>query len=167
VLAAPQAGVGPPNTLELGADYPFDTRRTARFRPDSPMVRYLDNLIPRMNLLRENCRRHKTTEARDILHWWQMNRSRGQNETEPSQATLQVLRRLKDLPTLTKSTAAEWTKKTVVPLVLTTDAHGSGPYAERAIEQIRQQRDIKSRAIFQSRLESKIAKTLRSLAKPG
>jgi hypothetical protein len=153
--------------LELGADYPLDTRKTARFRPDSPMVRYLDDLIPRMNLLRENCRRHRTSEDRDIVHWWQMNLSREQEDHQPNEATLRVLRRLRELPALIKVTAVEWTRKAVVPLVLATDAEGTGPYAERALEQIRLQRDVKSRAIFQSRLESKIGKTLRSLARPG
>lgn len=151
--------------LGLGEDYPLDTTKGARFRPDSPMVVYLDNLIPRLNVLRNCCRRHNTINDRDITHWWHMDRTRENRKDVPSDAVLTVLRRVRDLPELTKLTAAKWTTAVVVPLALVTDAAGPGPFKERALEQVRQQRDIKSRAILRSRLESKISKTLKSLAR--
>jgi hypothetical protein len=153
--------------LALGADYPLDTRKAARFRPDSPMVRYLDGLIPRLNFVRDYCRRHNTSNEKALRHCWSIDQSRIEQEKGLSRESLDALRRLKDLPPLAKSTATIWTKTAIVPWVLATDASGPGPYAQRAIEQIRAQRDIKSRAIFRSRLESKISKTLRSLAKSG
>lgn len=153
--------------FELGADYPLDTRRTARFRPDSPMVRYLDGLVPRLSFTRYYCRLHNTTEDSVLIHCWRMDQTREERQRELSKAALDALRQLKDLPSLVKSTAAVWSKKAVIPWMLATDANGPGPYTEKAIEQVRLQRDIKSRAIFQSRLESKVSKTLRSLVKPG
>jgi hypothetical protein len=150
----------------LGADYPLDTRKTARFRPDSPMVKYLDDLISRLNFVRNYCQQHNTITDKELLYCWRCYQTRVEHDMELSRGALDALKSVRDLPALTKATAAVWTKTAIVPLVLTTDASGSGPYAERAIEQIRVQRDIKSRAIFRSRLESKIAKTLHSLAKP-
>ena len=38
------------NRLELGVDYPTDASEGARFRPDTPLVRYLEPLIYRLNI---------------------------------------------------------------------------------------------------------------------
>jgi hypothetical protein len=152
--------------LEVGRNYPLDTRRTARFRPDSPMVRYLDALAPRLSLVRSCCVRHNTTKDRDIVHWWEMDQTRQAADEKLTPQAIEVLRGLRDLPPLTKPKATEWSKKVIVPFIMETDARGAGPYDEPALEQIRRQRDIKSRAVFESRLESKVAKTLRSLARP-
>lgn len=153
--------------LQLGAEYPLDTGKAARFRPDSPMVRYLDTLVPRINLIRSHCIRHHSTTEREILHWWRLDQTHGTEVVTLTPAAIEALRHLKTLPVLTKATAPVWTRECVVPLIMETDARGAGPYTEPALEQIRRQRDIKSRAVFESRLESAVAKTLRSLARPS
>ena len=151
--------------LELGADYPLDTRRSARFRPDSPMVQYLDHLVPRLGLVRSLARQHKTDDEKEWIHWWNIDHAIQEGDEEAYSKIAGVLRLLRNMPMLTKANATAWATRVVVPIILLTDAKGSGPYTNKALEQIRRQRDLKSRAMFESRLESKVAKTLRSIAR--
>ncbi|HEX5219816.1 MAG TPA: hypothetical protein VFZ59_09635 [Verrucomicrobiae bacterium] len=92
--------------LELGADYPTDVSEAARFRPDTPLVRYLDPLIRQIHIIREELgdTDYKTTEDERsmLLHLWYW-----ELEDLPGDEELSAIRAARKLPTLTKTTWAE------------------------------------------------------------
>jgi hypothetical protein len=152
--------------LELGEDYPTDVSEAARFRPDTPLVRYLDPLIRRIHIVCEELGdiELKTTEDERsmLLHlwWWRL-------EESPSDEELAALRAARTLPALTKTTAIEWAEKALVPLILARDALDWKNCKEPVLQRIAKQRGVKSRATFKSRLLAAVAATLRRLARPA
>jgi hypothetical protein len=151
--------------LQLGAEYPLDASAGARFRPDTPMVRYLDPRVCRLNFVRTAMAdtEWKTEEQEsESLRWWWG----GSLAKLPGDEVLPVLRRLRDLPPLTKATASQWAEKAVVPMILATDARDWRQCAEPVLQRIANQRGVKSRATFKSRLLAAVAATLRRRARP-
>ncbi len=152
--------------LELGADYPLDAGEGARFRPDTPLVRYLDPLIRRIHIMREEMgdQEYKSVEGERslLLHvwWWWPDESPGHEE-------LTALRAARELPPLTKATTAQWVEKAIVPLILATDARDWKNCTEPVLQRIAKQNGVKSRATFKSRLLAAVAATLRRLARPA
>lgn len=152
--------------LELGADYPLDAGEGARFRPDTPLVRYLDPLIRRIHIVCEELGdvELKTTEDERsmLLHlwWWRL-------DEPPSDEELAALRAARELPPLTKTTAIEWAEKALVPLILATDARDWKNCKKSVLQRIAKQKGVKSRATFKSRLLAAVTATLRRLARPA
>jgi len=151
--------------LDLGVDYPLDASEGARFRPDSPFVRYLDPLICKLTYVHSQTV-NKTYESpeketEDLRRWlWDGQDDRlGVDEVE-------IARVLRKLPRLTKQTAIEWSEKVIVPLIMATDARDWQNSEEAALKQILKQKGVKSRATFKSRLLSAVSATLRRLARP-
>jgi hypothetical protein len=152
--------------FSLGAEYPLDTSKKARFRPDTPMVRYLDLLVYRLHHI---CRMTRDQEWASLeeqnksicRHWREFP------EDPPCEEVLAVLRNMCTMPPLTKTTAAEWAKKGIVPLILATDARAYQKCKEPALQKIAKQRGVKSPAVFKSRLLAAIVPTLTSMARPG
>lgn len=150
--------------LELGRDYPLDASEGARFRPDTPMVRYLDPLIYHLHDVRVSVEGMESPAAeaeKEMIdrYWWQWPDERTPDEV------LEILRTVRRLPPLTKRTANEWAEKGVVPLVLATDARDPANCAEPVLQRIWKQKGVKSRAIFKSRLLAAVSATLRRLAR--
>jgi hypothetical protein len=152
--------------LELGINYPLDASGGAKYRPDTPLVRYLDPLICNLNFIHDVAKNSSyesvEEERKDLLRsWWD-----GQAE-RPGDDVVELLRALAKLPPLTKATAAEWSEKAVVPVIMATDARDWKNCGEPALRRITKQSGVKSRATFKSRLLSAVASTLRRLARPG
>jgi hypothetical protein len=152
--------------LELGVNYPLDASEGARFRPNTPLVRYLDSLVFNVDYVRHVTvgRYFESTEKElDALRhrWWDTQDDR------PGDAVVDALRFVPKLPPLTKLTATEWAEKALVPIILATDAHDWKNCEEPALQAIARQRGVKSRATFKSRLLSAVSATLRRLARPA
>jgi hypothetical protein len=152
--------------LNLGLNYPLDASRSARFRPDTPLVRYLDPLVYRLhsffNITRGREYDSEEAEKKDLATYW-----RHWTEDLPGDQVIKVLRDVRRLPPLTKSTAHEWAKKAVVPLILATDALNYSNCTQPALKAIAGQRGVKSPATFKSRLLAAVIPTLRSMARPA
>ncbi len=152
--------------LELGVDYPLDASESARFRPDTPLVRYLDPLVCQIHYVRQMATyspdKTKEKERESIKFWLQDV----QNEI-PADEAVTALLDVPHLPPLTKATAIEWAEKAVVPLILVTDARDWKNCAEPVLQKIAKQKGVKSQATFKSRLLSAVAATLRRLARPA
>jgi hypothetical protein len=150
--------------LELGADYPIDASEGARYRPDTPLVRYLDPHIYRLHNLWSIIRGEKyesiEVEKRVIAGFW-----REWPEAKPSDEVFEVLRGLHQLPPLTKATAHQWAEKAVVPLILATDARDWTDCEEPVLQRIARQKGVKSRATFKSRLLAAVSAALHRLAR--
>ena len=152
--------------FDLGAYYPTDASEGARFRPDTPLVRYLD---PMFNRLDSVCRATRNIEFKSIedeqhflyLMWWTWP------EDRPNEDVLAVIHAGRLLPPLTKATAAQWAEKAIVPLILVTDARDWTDCTEPVLQAIGKQKGVKSRAIFKSRLLAAVTATLRRLARPA
>ncbi len=152
--------------LELGAEYPTDASEGARFRPGTPLVRYLDPLVCRIDYVRSAAQNAKYESAEDekesLRQWW------GDWQDErPSDEVMAQLRGVPQLPPLTKATAIEWAEKAVVPAIMVTDARDWKNCDVPALQRIAKQRGVKSRATFKSRLLSAVSATLRRLARPA
>jgi hypothetical protein len=152
--------------LELGAEYPTDASEGARFRPDTPLVRYLDPLIYRLHSFYCDSAdlEFESTEKENEsigISWRQWP------EDLPGEDILQVLRAARRLPPLTKVTAAQWAEKAIVPLVLVTDARDYANCTELVLQKVARQKGVKSRATFKSRLLAAVTATLRRLARPA
>jgi hypothetical protein len=150
--------------LELGAEYPVDASEGARFRPETPLVRYLDPLIFRLyNLwcVVESEQYESVVEENRILvnMWWEWP------EEMPCDEVLEVLRVARRLPPLNKTTAHAWAKKGLVPLILATDARDWNDCAAPVLQSIAKQKGVKSQATFKSRLLAAVSAALQRLAR--
>jgi len=152
--------------FKLGSAYPLDTSKNARFRADTPMVRYLDSMVCHLDYVRGMTGSTKyasvETEKEPLRQWW-----RDGSVDEPKDAVLEILRVARGLPPLTKATAREWAKKVIVPLVLAGDGSDYRSCKEKALQQVAKQTGVKSQATFKSRLLAAVAPTLTSMARPG
>jgi hypothetical protein len=152
--------------LDLGAEYPIDASEGARFRPDTPLVRYLDPLIFRLNAACQQTRDKKFESVMDeqyflYMTWWT------REENCPNEDVLAVIHAARLLPPLTKATAAQWAEQAIVPLILVTDACDWKNCDEPVLQRIARQKGVKSRATFKSRLLAAVIATLRRLARPA
>ena len=152
--------------FELGVEYPLDASEGARFRPNTPLVRYLDGWVFKLNYVWEMVKYATYTtpdEERKALQTWLWDVL----DELPTDEQLEVALLIKHLPLLTKATAIEWVEKVVVPLIMCTDAGDWKNCREPALQTISRQRGVKSRATFKSRLLSAVSATLRRLARPA
>jgi hypothetical protein len=93
----------------------------------------------------------------DVWWWWP--------DEEPGEEELAALRAARQLPPLTKATAILWAEKAVVPVIMATNARDWKNCGEPALQRIAEQRGVKSRATFKSRLLSAVSATLRRMAR--
>jgi hypothetical protein len=151
--------------FQLGKDYPLDASKKARFRADTPMVRYLENLVCRVNVIRELSQRFEYAsveeEKEDLRSRWYWK------EKTVGEEVLEVALALRKLPPLTKATSSEWAEKALVPNILVTDARDHANCEEPALRAIARQKDVKSAAMFRSRLLAAVSATLKRLARPA
>jgi hypothetical protein len=152
--------------LDLGAYYPTDASEGARFRPDTPLVRYLDPLIYRLVCMCRETRNIEFKSTEDEQHWLYLSWWTWP-EDRPNEDVLAVMHATRLLPSLTKATAAQWAEKAIVPLILVTDARDYEKCTEPVLQKIARQKGVKSRATFKSRLLAAVAATLRRLARPA
>jgi hypothetical protein len=152
--------------LELGVYYPLDASEGARFRPNTPLVRYLDPLICQIHYVQRmtSYSTHETeeNERESLRFWW-----RDVQGEQPSDEVVAALRAVPQLPPLTKATAVQWAEKAIVPVIMATDARDWKNCDEPALRRIATQRGVKSRATFKSRLLAAVTATLRRLARPA
>jgi hypothetical protein len=152
--------------LELGVNSPLDSTDRARFRPDTPLVRYLDPIVCKLVYVYEVLQyveKGAAEDEKEMLRRWLWD-----SQTErPTDEEVEAITLLKGLPRLTKSTANEWAEKTVVPTILATDARDWKNCNELVLGRIAKQKGVKSRATFKSRLLSAVLATLRRLARPA
>lgn len=151
--------------LNLGAEYPLDTSKAARFRPETPMVRYLDSLVHRLHYLWLTTKDedYESIAAEDKALqdcWWHIEEERAEEEV------LAVLRGIRSLPALSKATVKAWVKKVIVPLIMVTDARDYRHCEEPALKVIAKQNGVKSVATFESRLLAAVVPTLKSMSRP-
>lgn len=152
--------------LELGADYPLDATEAARFRPDTPLVRYLDPWICRLVYVRNviaDMSYESVEKEKESLRLWLSD----ERDERASDEEVEAAGELRRLPPLTKTTVNEWAEKAVVPVIMATDARDWKNCAEPALQRIARQKGVKSRATFKSRLLSAVSVTLRRLARPA
>ena len=158
--------------LELGVEHPTDASESARFRPDTPLVRYLEPVIYRLHLFYYGSEFDHGSADLEFESMEAENESIGRSwrqwpEDLPGEDILRVLRAARRLPPLTKATAAQWAEKAIVPLILVTDASDWANCTEPVLQKITKQKGVKSRATFKSRLLSAVTATLRRLARPA
>jgi len=150
--------------LELGADYPLDASEDARCRPDTPIMRYLDPLVASLENLRSDLAganfASTEEENKGIDRLW-----RDWPSERTSEEVLKILRVVQRLPPLTKTTANEWAEMALVPLILITDARDPAKCEKPVLQRIWNQKGVKSRATFKSRLLAAVSATLRRLAR--
>ncbi|MDB6112856.1 MAG: hypothetical protein JWR69_4606 [Pedosphaera sp.] len=162
--------------LQLGADYPLNTSEGAKFRPETPMVRYLDGLVWRFHVCgqsfreaRQHAIRMKAPEPDAVAFAQRTWGGIGEPALEPE--ALAAIQASLDLPKLTKSTAKGWADKALVPYILAQDAKTAETCTEPALRMIWKQQGktgtLKSRSDFKSRLAPDVSKQLRSMARPG
>jgi hypothetical protein len=149
--------------LELGADYPIDTSAAARYRPDTPLVRYLDPLIFRLNTACQELGDQKFRSVQEEQHWLYLTWWTWPEDC-PSEEMLAAIHAAQLLPPLTKATAGQWAS---VPLIMATDARNYPDLAEPALLQIATHKAAKSQATFKNRLRTAVTATLRRLARPA
>jgi hypothetical protein len=150
--------------LQLGTEYPVDVSEAARFRPDTPMVAYLLPLIERLHCVWHVVRREQyesvAKEKERLAHLW-----RSWPEKTPGDEVLDALCGVRLLAPLTKKTAHGWAKTVLVPLIMATDARDWNHCAEPMLRNIAEQKGVKSRATFKSRLLAAVSHTLQGLAR--
>jgi hypothetical protein len=152
--------------LELGAEYPTDASEGARWRPDTPLVRYLEPLIHRLDLVYcelagKEFESAEKEQAMAERFWWQWP------EEKAGEEIIRIVCAARRLPALTKATASQWAEKALVPLILATDARDWQNCQEPVLQRIAKQKGVKSRATFKSRLLAAVTATLRRLARPA
>jgi hypothetical protein len=130
------------------------------------MVRYLDPLIHRFHSFLWNSAFLENSKSDEADKWLAREWSHWPEEL-PGTDVMQILRAVRELPPLTKTTAIEWTEKAVVPLILVTDARDWKNCTEPVFQKIARQKGVKSRATFKSRLLAAVSATLRRLARPA
>ena len=151
-------------TLELGADYPLDVSKRSAWRPDTPMVQYLDILVCRLSAYRSMGIARKKWETKDVKNAERIF-------IEPSQKLMSedaveaVRAGLSSIKKLTKDTAELWANVAIVPYIMATDAKTPVLCSEPALKAIWKQRGVKSAAIFESRLTPLVVRTLKSMAR--
>jgi len=156
--------------LELGRDYPLDTRSRARIHLGSVMGRYLTEWIERLHEFRLSIRfrpQEVPGQARPdeetIRRCW-----RGENEPKPGPKIVKVLRVALTLPALTKATSHEWSQRALVPLIMLSDAGSDETTCrEPALQAIWRQNGVKSAGTFRSRLLSAVCQMVRKRARPA
>jgi hypothetical protein len=158
--------------LELGAEYPTDASEGARFRPDTPLVRYLEPIIHRLHAFCFGGAIYYGMGGQEFESAEQENESirrtwRVWPEDLPGEDIVQILRIARRLPPLTKTTAVQWAEKALVPLILVTDARDWTKCTEPVLQKIARQKGVKSKATFKSRLLAAVIATLRRLARPA
>lgn len=153
--------------LELGADYPLDVRPRKRRGTETPMLHYLEPLVWCLHVLRkvlietEKTRGHEDFVRRLSPFWWDYP------DKPPTSEVVAILRLVPALPALTQRTAREWSRKVIVPIILTEDAGTQETCEILALRNIWRHRSVKSRATFRSRLHSAVTDTLQRFGRPG
>jgi hypothetical protein len=146
--------------LELGAKYPLAVGPRKRRGTETPLLRYLEPLVWRLHVLRgvlietEKTRGHEDFKGRLFPSWWDIF------EKEPTTEVVAILKGVPALPSLTQKTAREWSRKVIVPIILTKDAGTQETCEIPALRNIWRHRSVKSLATFRSRLHSAVTDTL-------
>ena len=152
-------------TLELGADYPLEVGKHPAWRPDTPMVQYLDGLVCRLCVFQSVASTRKKWETEDVKRAERAFTEPG--EKELSVEAVEALRvGLSSVDELTKDTAELWANVAIVPYIMATDAATPASCSEPALQAIWKQKGVKSAAIFESRLTALVVRTLKSMARP-
>jgi hypothetical protein len=153
--------------LSVGADYPLDVGPRRRRGTDGPLLRYLEPLVWRLHVTRLVLRKTEKTWrgekfARRLYgFWWEFP------DPQPSPEILAVLKLVPTLSPLTQTTAREWSRKVIVPLIMLEDAGDPESCNTPALRNIWHHRSVKSRATFQSRLHSAVTDTSERFGRPG
>lgn len=152
--------------MELGRDYPLDAGPRKRKGVETPLLRYLEPLVWRLHVLRQELtspwvRKNGGNLADRISGSW-----RDYRDPKPAPELVAVLERLAGIPPLTRGTAVQWSREVITPVILLTDAKDRETCAEESLRNIWRHRAVKSRATFKSRLHSAVTDTLQRFARP-
>jgi hypothetical protein len=154
-------------TLEIGADYPLAVGPRKRRGTETPMLRYLEPRVWRLHTLRkvlietEKTRGHEDFARRLYPFWWE------HGEDPPTPEVVAILKGVPALPPLTQKTAREWSRKVIVPIILTEDVGTRETCKVPALRNIWRHKSVKSQATFRSRLHSAVTDTLQRFGRPG
>lgn len=152
--------------LEVGADYPLAVGPRKRRGTKTPLLRYLEPLVWRLHVLRkvlletEKTRGNEDFKRRLKPTWWDFR------DKEPTPEVVDILRLVPNLPPLTQNAAREWSRKVIVPIILTEDAGTQETCKIPALRNIWRHRSVKSSATFRSRLHSAVTDTLQRFGRP-
>jgi hypothetical protein len=152
--------------LELGADYPLAVGPRKRRGTETPLLHYLEPLVWRLHVLRkvlietEKTRGHEDFTRRLKPIWWDFM------DTPPTPEVVAILKGVPSLPPLMQKTALEWSRKVIVPIILTEDAGTQETCEIPSLRNIWRHRSVKSRATFRSRLHSAVTDTLQRFGRP-
>lgn len=147
--------------LDLGSEYPLDVSPRRRRGTNSPMLRYLEPRVWRIHVTRKVLRETRKTRDNETLVsrlyglWWEYP------DPAPKPEVVNVLRQLSGLPDLTRKTAAEWSRKAIVPLIMATDAATPTSCTVIPLRNIWHHRSVKSSKMFASRLHAAVTDTLK------
>lgn len=154
--------------LKVGADYPLDVFKPKKRGQDTPMWRYLDPLVFKLDNL--HSRRGYSRPGRDNANvWLQQNwdsvcgAMRAEDKAKPEIA--EALRGILEVEQLTKATVGAWTTKVLVPVIMFLDAKTAETCEEPALKNIWNHRGVKSAATFKSRLHTQVSQTLMRYAR--
>lgn len=107
--------------LELGVDYPLNVAPRKKRGTETPLLRYLEPHVWRLHVLREILiESAETRQGEDFVQriygfWWEFP------DPRPEPEILPILQQLPALPPLTQTTAREWSRKVIVPLIMLED----------------------------------------------
>jgi len=152
--------------LQVGAHYPLDVSRRKKRGCETQMLRYLVPMLERLAVIRDwiqdpVCSSWES-EEKHLAHCWTVV-----FEEEPTAGLVEVLKPLARLEPLTKRNAREWTNELLVPFIMRRDALTATTCVVPALQMIWRQRDVKSDAIFRSRLQSAVFEVLKTFARAG
>jgi len=142
--------------LQIGASYPLDTSPRRKRGGPTPILDYLEPLVWRLDVVKkiladsEERRAKEDFSSRIKYFWW------SPPDDPPTPEVLEILRRVPDMPTFSKGSAAEWSHQVIVPYIIATE----GSYPEIStipfIRNIMAHRAVKSASSFESRLHSAV-----------
>lgn len=153
--------------LDIGAHYPLNVAQRKKRGTETPLLRYLEPLVWRLHVLRliltesAESRSAEDFDRRIYGLWWEFP------DPPPSREIVAVLRRVAALSPLTQTSAREWSRKVIAPLIMIDDACTPESCTIPALRNIWQHRSVKSRATYQSRLHSAVTDTLQRFGRPG
>jgi len=142
--------------LDLGAGYPLDTSPRRKRGGPTPLHDYLEPLVWKLHVLKiilaetEERRGGEDFSSRIKYTWW------SPPDPSPSYEILGILRNVPSIPPFSKSSAAEWSKRVIVPYISATDGVDPANSSIPIIRSIWAHRSVKSTATFESRLHSAI-----------
>lgn len=142
--------------LGMGSWHPLDVSPRRKRGAITPAMRYLEPVVWRMNSMRDTLTDIGTREGYPIPSERIAGLLTRRRTESVSEATIEIYRKLTELPGLIKSSAPAWAKKVIVPYILETDGVDPAKAEDPFLRNIWNHRSVKSIPTFRSRMESAV-----------